>query len=462
MSELEEQMIAQIRDLRQRLDRLERMEPEYQYLHDPVTVQDSDTIDLTLTGQQLQADARLGNINPTSLTSGAATNGQVPLANGSGGIQWGPLAPPAWTPISASFTAWPTLWTNLITNPSIEVDTSGWTAFGSGTTIAKNSQGYTSSFALLVTLPYGGSSYYAYTTPGMSQGTQYDISFYILPVSGDTNLSVLCNGTTQTFALTGGWQYCTMTVNGQSSGNMIKWYLGAAGQIKLDQVSCIQHVDGGTIYADPNMTSQCVWTGTANASTSKLLSPLVTCSDDLPDDLVPGSKLRLDTGYYYLLARWVDSLRNMTVLMPYGGSDYAVSSVSPASYSNTQVIPGFPEWFNWTPTFTGFSTNPSGMHRFRIDGKMATITIVEPSTGISNAATLTISLPASGALISNGGWLAPSTYVNSAAFSSSWGRGYIAPGASSIVFGVNASADGGFATSAGKRIPFFQIQYEYL
>lgn len=60
--------------------------------HDPVTVVDTPTINLSLTGQQISADVIQSALDPASMTSGLATVGQVPVANGSGGVAWTSMA----------------------------------------------------------------------------------------------------------------------------------------------------------------------------------------------------------------------------------------------------------------------------------------------------------------------------------------------------------------------------------
>ena len=56
--------------------------------HTAVTVTDTTTIDLTLTGQALSAAVLPAGLNPKDMSSGVAANLQVPTANGVGGIAW--------------------------------------------------------------------------------------------------------------------------------------------------------------------------------------------------------------------------------------------------------------------------------------------------------------------------------------------------------------------------------------
>lgn len=56
--------------------------------HDAVTVADTATVDLSLTGQQISADVIPSGIDAADLGSGAATYGQVLTADGAGGAAW--------------------------------------------------------------------------------------------------------------------------------------------------------------------------------------------------------------------------------------------------------------------------------------------------------------------------------------------------------------------------------------
>lgn len=53
-----------------------------------ITVSDTATVDLTLTGSDLSADVIEAGLNPQNMSSGAALNGEVPTADGAGGISW--------------------------------------------------------------------------------------------------------------------------------------------------------------------------------------------------------------------------------------------------------------------------------------------------------------------------------------------------------------------------------------
>ena len=73
--------------------------------------------------------------------------------------------------------------------------------------------------------------------------------------------------------------------------------------------------------------------------------------------------------------------------------DYTIANAAiSATYYSYLVNPqGYPGWFNWTPGYTGFSSNPSGASaKFMIVGKQCTVTWVHGTPGTSNATGFTI------------------------------------------------------------------------
>jgi hypothetical protein len=114
-----------------------------------------------------------------------------------------------------------------------------------------------------------------------------------------------------------------------------------------------------------------------------------------------GDKLRFKQGggykYYYIVGV-AD-----TVLTVTGGSDFTVanSAITDIAISRASNPFGFPHWFNWTPTFTGFSTNPTGVHRFSVIGDQCTVIIRHVGIGTSNATGFTVLAPIPCATVTN-------------------------------------------------------------
>ena len=124
-------------------------------------------------------------------------------------------------------------------------------------------------------------------------------------------------------------------------------------------------------------------------------------------------------------------------------------NLSPDTYvENPQ---GYPYWFNYTPTFGGFSSNPTlDTARFSLQGKLCTFFILCSADGISNDIILTMTAPITngsmrtallcGQVVDNGSILttpplallaASSTTIN--CFSTYVGAGWTASNAKRIV-----------------------------
>ncbi len=103
-------------------------------------------------------------------------------------------------------------------------------------------------------------------------------------------------------------------------------------------------------------------------------STTITVPSDATTKYSPGDKIRLKQGgsykYFYIIG--VTS----TVLTVTGGSDYSVanSTITDNDYSKVETPVGFPQWFNWTPTYSGsgsltFTSVGTHIARFSITGR---------------------------------------------------------------------------------------------
>lgn len=80
-------------------------------------------------------------------------------------------------------------------------------------------------------------------------------------------------------------------------------------------------------------------------------------------------------------------------------TDYVLANVVITTpFYSYQLSPvGYPDWFNYTAIFTGFSINPIQVPKFRIEGKTCTVFYPVGGEGTSNATTLTMSVPVASA-----------------------------------------------------------------
>jgi len=179
-----------------------------------------------------------------------------------------------------------------------------------------------------------------------------------------------------------------------------------------------------------------------------------------------GTKIKLVQSstwkYFYVVS---SSFSTDTTITITGGSDYTLanSTISSPRYSYAENPQTFPQWFNWTPTLTGYAVNPTNtVYRFNISGGKVFVSVREVTNGTSNATTIHITLPVTAATITNQIWMYPAAYVDNNVISTTWGRGVIGSGDNKIVFGTNPAQQDGFtATATGKRISNFEGWYEF-
>jgi hypothetical protein len=102
-----------------------------------------------------------------------------------------------------------------------------------------------------------------------------------------------------------------------------------------------------------------------------------------------GTKIRFKQGgdYKYAYIIFISGSLVQTI-----GDTFANAVITDVAYSYASTPQGFPQWFPWTPTFTGFSAAPTGDHFFTINGSVCTCQVYEVS-GTSNATGFTITLP---------------------------------------------------------------------
>ena len=144
-------------------------------------------------------------------------------------------------------------------------------------------------------------------------------------------------------------------------------------------------------------------------------------------------------------------------------TDYTIANAEITSpyYSYAANPQGWPGWFAWSPTLTGYSANPTNaVYRFTVNGTLLNFIIREAGNGTSNAATLTISTPVTAKVYSGALWGGAAAYVDNGSASTVYGRWVIGSGESALTFGVNPTASGGFTSSGSKRISFCQGFYE--
>lgn len=143
-----------------------------------------------------------------------------------------------------------------------------------------------------------------------------------------------------------------------------------------------------TMGADGWTTDADTWTY-ASATT-------FTVPGDQTAKFSKGTRLKLTqtTVKYFVVVASSYGAPNTTVTIT-GGDDYTFANAAvSANYYSYAVNPqGYPGWFNFSPTYTGFSANPAGNYcKFRIDGNMCTFKHAR-ANGTSNATGFTFTVP---------------------------------------------------------------------
>lgn len=170
--------------------------------------------------------------------------------------------------------------TNLVTNPSIEVDTTGYTAVGGS--IARSTAQSKFGVASLAITPTSGTTDGAYYgTVSLTNGQIYTKSVWVLGVNGvpyriyfgSTGGGVL--GTPTEFTGTGEWQLVEVTYTETSTTTrrlyVVKNSSASTGVFYIDGLLC-ENKSYSTTYCDGSLVGNradgYLWTGAAHASTS--------------------------------------------------------------------------------------------------------------------------------------------------------------------------------------------------
>jgi hypothetical protein len=111
----------------------------------------------------------------------------------------------------------------------------------------------------------------------------------------------------------------------------------------------------------------------------------------------------------------------------------------------------------WTPTPSGFSSNPAGIYHYQVVGRNAALFIREFTSGTSNATTFTETAPFSAMTLTSGLWVGGALLAidNTAAAT---GVSYIATGSNSIVHAKGGVA-AGWTSSGEKRATGVTLTY---
>ena len=122
---------------------------------------------------------------------------------------------------------------------------------------------------------------------------------------------------------------------------------------------------------------------------------------------------------------------------------------------------GWPEWFNYTPTMGGFSSDPTdAVYRYSINKGTIKLAIAQVTAGTSNDTIFTISLPVQAKTLSNASWISIGKVYDNGTPPVNPGELYVSSGATDLY--IYPDFGGGLFTASGdKRLKTGNIEYEY-
>ena len=242
--------------------------------------------------------------------------------------------------------------------------------------------------------------------------------------------------------------------------NLMKaWFLDSEGNPA--DVSTSASADGTSTYASRrdhvhlSIAGVDGWTSDS-ATWTYASATTFTVSGDVTAQFRKGTKLKLTqtTAKYFFVVGSSYGAPNTTVTVT-GGTSYTLANaaITLPYYSYQQAPQAFPDWFTWTPTFTGFSADPaSPLCRFTIQGTLCIISVYMPNNGTSNAVTFYVSLPVTAATVTGMYWRCLLGYALDNGVSVAPGYGQIASAGTTIDLYRQLGAD--WTNSGNKRSDF--------
>lgn len=220
---------------------------------------------------------------------------------------------------------------------------------------------------------------------------------------------------------------------------------------------------GGVLGENAFTTDTDGWMVDANSWTYVSASSFTT-SGNRTGTYAKGVKLKFtQTTVKYAYVVGSSYARGTTTVTLTGGSDYTLANAAvSATFYSRSTPSGFPGWFNWTPTFGGFSTNPTGIHRFKIEGATVRIAISEFTDGTSNGTSFLISAPVPSADMGNSSWFwIGAAYGHNSGVTETGNIFMEMPNASSNLSPSRNHNNFGWTNTGGKRILMGEIVYEF-
>ena len=140
----------------------------------------------------------------------------------------------------------------------------------------------------------------------------------------------------------------------------------------------------------------------------------------------------------------------------------ANATLTAPRYSYAANPQGYPTWFGYTPTYTGYSANPSSaVYRFRVIGTECYLMIREATNGTSSLSTKTYSLPVTAATVTNAVWAGTMAYIDNAVASTTFGSLFVVSAATATNAYTNATSLGTWTATGGARVANGFVNYQF-
>lgn len=214
-------------------------------------------------------------------------------------------------------------------------------------------------------------------------------------------------------------------------------------------------------YLSSQLSLNSGWTPVTD-SWAYALADAITIPSDGTTVYQKGVKIRFKqgAGYKYYTASAVAATL-LTVLV---NSDYTVANaaITDVAYSYAESPFGWPVYFNFVPTLTGFSADPTTtVYRYKPSSGSMRIDIRQTANGTSNATTFTMTLPATAATVTNMVWIsADASVVDNSAGVTTPGAIFVSSAGTVMNIYTNQQA-AGWTSSGGKRLAIGNITYEW-
>lgn len=173
-----------------------------------------------------------------------------------------------------------------------------------------------------------------------------------------------------------------------------------------------------------------------------------------------GTRLRFtDTTTKYAVVVAVAVAAGVTTVTIATNTDYTlVGAITDPQFSAGNPA-DYPTWFNYTPTYTGFTaTVPTGVHIFKVDGSACTVVIQDLNNlGTSNATTFTMTAPVPHGFSTTNG--VPARFNDNSTLSTTFGAAILAAATSSTIT-MRTNAATGAWTNVNNKGANFTMTYQ--